>query len=88
MATTRRKRLVARVRPTLVCATLAGTLITAKNITEDSLEKLRESRGLRRPKLRAVGIGIPFETFKDLRIGDYAWDADFGHLTWNGREWV
>jgi hypothetical protein len=83
----RRKRMVAR-RPSFVCATLAGALISAKNVTEESLEKLRESRGLRRPKFRGTGLIMGYHSLEDLRIGDTAFDSDYGYLRWAGQEWA
>jgi hypothetical protein len=47
VTTIKRRRMVQKSRPTLVCAILDGMMISSKNINEQSLEKLRVSWGIK-----------------------------------------
>jgi len=47
VTTIKRRRMVQKSRPTLVCAILDGAIISSKNINEQSLEKLRISWGIK-----------------------------------------
>lgn len=41
----------------------------------------------RKPKYRGTGIFVHQQSFINLMKGDTFFDADWGLMTWNGKEW-
>lgn len=47
-----------------------------------------KNKAHRKPKFVGTGIFMDQQTFgHPLVKGDTCWDADFGYLKWNGKEW-
>tara|TARA_R110002020_G_scaffold208452_6_gene414208 strand:- start:16704 stop:16934 length:231 start_codon:yes stop_codon:yes gene_type:complete len=59
-------------------------------LTNDSLKKIvKERKKTREPEHLGCGIYVHGQFDKEtLVIGDTFSDADYGYVTWNGKDWI